>query len=820
MLEKALGQKLQNTMLDTLELFCLFKPQFPSHNLQYLLANYLKEDRPEAHRALEDARDTMKLVKKIFADLAGEDYDLLEETLQKMNQTNWGWLPYLQEIAPTSLRKAAAAAPAFGNTEPACAYTLDDIERLLKDEKNWQQHFPGYMLRPQQLQMAMCVADSFREEQVVFIDAPTGSGKTLAYLLAALIFAVNNKEKIFISTNTKNLQQQILSEIPRIARVLELHNIRFADIKGISNYACRRKLEEETGVPAADLEDSLARAYLSNWSKRSLSGDLDDEISYWLRYKNPALNRLMNSVRCRKEDCAGRECKFYSECLYNWKVKAMQDSHICTINHSLLLTWPGGYPEIKHLIIDEAHALEEKAFEAFTREVSSYELSQFLEKLTGTGERGFLHYLQFYGRRYIPALDVKQMLQTAERIRQHSSDILRVLEPLNNDRHTMRLEIPRKEHELKEVACNLSSALETLAQLLQEIMEEICTKDEDFEKTILFKQGEEYMRTCRAWAGLLVECFEDEDEKSCRYLESSPNSWSFRIAPLDVAEHFYSKVVSGCRSMLLTSATLAEKGGYTRTVRALGFDRLEPEKIVFADPLPAAYDYASNSVLAVPSDSPGYGEEGFIDYAAEAIILAAKMLGGRTMALFTSLERMQKVIEKVRAPLEKEGISILGGENSSKRSDLEHFRKDENSVLFGSRGFFEGVDISGPALSCIIIDKLSFPYHDDPLIRARARYMKKMGRNPFNELLLADVKRTLRQQFGRLIRSETDKGFVLVLDQLGGGKRYCSSIIEELPGPQILKDAKLDEIIDNMKGKFREWGYEIYRSKAEIKKVQ
>lgn len=130
------------------------------------------------------------------------------------------------------------------------------------------------------------------------------------------------------------------------------------------------------------------------------------------------------------------------------------------------------------------------------------------------------------------------------------------------------------------------------------------------------------------------------------------------------------------------------------------------------------------------------------------------------------------------------------------------------------------MDISGPALSCIIIDKLSFPYHDDPLIRARARYMKKMGRNHFNELLLADVKRTLRQQFGRLIRTETDKGFVLVLDQLGGGKRYCSSIIEELPGPQILKDAKLNEIINNMKGKFMEWGYEIYRSKAEIKKLQ
>ena len=157
-------------------------------------------------------------------------------------------------------------------------------------------------------------------------------------------------------------------------------------------------------------------------------------------------------------------------------------------------------------------------------------------------------------------------------------------------------------------------------------------------------------------------------------------------------------------------------------------------------------------------------------------------------------------------------MRALGGKDSSKRADLEHFREDENAVLFGSRGFFEGVDVSGPALSCIIIDKLSFPFQNDPLLKARVNYLEKKGLNPFNELLLADVKKTLRQQFGRLIRSETDRGFVLVLDQLGGGKRYRDSVLEELPGPQIVKNVKLDEILNKMKERFVEWGYEIHGS--------
>jgi ATP-dependent DNA helicase DinG len=812
MLEKALGRELKNTLLDSLELFCLFKPHFPGHNLQYLLQHYLKENRPEMHRALADARDTIKLVQKLFADLAETDCDLLEETLQKMHGTDWSWLPYLQEITPTSLKQVTITVPFYDKDESECAYTLNNIERLLKNEKAWQKYFPGYIFRPQQLQMALSVADSFQGKQAIFIEAPTGSGKTLAYLLAALLFAVNEKEQVFISTNTKNLQQQVLDDLPQIAAVLGIENLRFTDMMGIANYACRRRAEEEAGNPGGALEARLAKSYLLNWIRRTTTGVLDD-LSYWFRFNNPNLNTLINTVGCRREECDGHECSYKGECFYRRKVEMMRNAHLCLINHSLLLTWPGGYPEVKRLIIDEAHALEKKAFEAFTREVSSFELGQLLSRLIQGGNKGYLHYLLFYGRKVLPALEIGPALGTINQIRQYADNIALLLEPYQDEKYSKRIEIPKDYAELEEAVLSLSSGLAILARFLEETMAEISIKDEDFEKTTLFRQGEEYMKICRAWSGLLEGCFEEEeDEKNCHYLECSRNKWSFRIAPLDVAELFHSRVLSGCDSLVLTSATLAEKDGYDRHVRALGFDRLEPERLVLADPLPDVYDYWQNSVLAIPSDSPGYSDDSFADYAAKAVIGAAKMLGGRTMALFTSLERMQRVIEKVRAPLEKEGISVLGGENSSRRGDLEHFREDENAVLFGSRGFFEGVDISGPALSCIIIDKLSFPYQDDPLLKARVKYLEETGLNPFNDLLLADVKRTLRQQFGRLIRSETDRGFVLVLDQLGGGKRYRDSVLEELPDPQILKNVKLEEILDKMKERFIEWGYEICRA--------
>lgn len=806
MLEKALAEPLQNTLLDSLELFALFKPHFARHGMDYLMRHYLKTDRPEAHRALADAQDTMLLLAKLFADLARDDADILSRTLTILARTDWKWLPYLQGIAPAALRQVKVAPPAEVASEPECAHTLDDLSKLLTDEAIWQEHFPGYRTRLQQLEMAFAVATAFKKNRALFVEAPTGSGKTLAYLLVSLIHAACEKERVYISTNTKNLQQQLMDELPRLARMLGMQNMRFAEMKGIGNYICRRRAEEEADLPGSDPGIQLARAFLANWLSRSSSGEHDD-ISYWFRQHNPHISRTLSMLQCRREDCTGQECEYCSECFYQRKVKAMQNSHLCTINHALLLTWPGNYPEIKLVVCDEAHVLPEKAFEAFTRDVSSFELNRFSDRLVRGKDKGFLNFLDFHGRRTIAKLDIKPAMAAFAQLKSSSSDVSLLLElPFGSNR--VRSEIPEDNEELKTAVLHLSSALESLANRTGEAMREISLKDEDFENSNLFRQGGEYMGSCRVWAALLQDCFNNnKDNAVCRYMEYGNGFWAFRVTPLDISESFFSKVISGKDAMVMTSATLAEKGGYARLARTLGFDRLEKERIGFKDPLPHSYDYAQHSLLAIPSDSPGYGSEDFASYAARSVCGAARILHGRTMVLFNSLERMEKVMEIARAPLEKEGISVLGGRFSSRRSDLEHFREDANAVLFGSRAFFEGVDVKGPALSCIIIDKLSFAYQSDPLQKARGDYLKSKGLIPFIELNLAEAVKTLRQQFGRLIRSETDRGVVLVLDQLGGGMWYCGHIVSELPGPRILSGITLDEIIARMDGIFRQWGY-------------
>ena len=359
MLEKALGEELKSTFLDTLELFVLFKPHLPRHSLEYLIRHYLKEDRLEAHRALEDAQDTARLAEKLFAELSADGAGILEKTLELMRGTGWGWLKYLEKISP-AIQYPAVTPFVIRKTVSHCKYTLDDAIELLADEERWQKYLPGYRVRPQQLKMAKYVTDAFKSGQALFIEAPTGSGKTLGYLLPAVIWAVKEKEKVFISTNTRALQEQVLSELPVIAAVLGIENINFADMKGISNYACRRKVEEEAKLPGGDLDTRLARCYLQNWAKLSTTGEVE-EISYWFRLNNKYLSRLINMVRCRREDCEGQKCSFNKECFYHRRVREMQSSYLCIINHSLLLTWPKGYPQIRRLIINEAHSLEGKS---------------------------------------------------------------------------------------------------------------------------------------------------------------------------------------------------------------------------------------------------------------------------------------------------------------------------------------------------------------------------------------------------------------------------------------------------------------------------
>ncbi|NLK00286.1 MAG: DEAD/DEAH box helicase, partial [Clostridia bacterium] len=736
-LEAKLGW-LNNIFLDSLELFVIFKPHFPQHNLNHLIQNYLGEDREEEHRALEDALDTRRAVEKLMGDLCLLDADLLEKAMRYMEGTTWNWLPYLKNIPISPLRHTSERAVSHNWEEPTAHglgdLGLDDMGYILRDQERWRKHLPSYEFKEHQLDIAQSIIDVFEGEQALFLEAPTGSGKTLPYLAAAFLWSHFMDEKVFISTNTKNLQQQIQEEMPKIAGALGLENFRVSDLKGISNYACRSKIDDEVGVKPRNLDEALAKLFLYCWSMRTSSGELQD-ISYWFRMNNKYMNSLSKRVHCRKENCAGDGCEQRDLCFYWQRVDEMRRSSVCTINHSLLLTWPWGFPEIKKIIIDEAHSLEEKARESFSDEVSSYELGEFCSQLRKKNKKSLLNLLKLYcGRVGITDVDFTPAFSKVEELEAYNKDLSGMTQSLAGPRYDSRygfhIPISHGWKDLEETILRCANVFQDLGKFILDIAGEMERRAANFGQTELKSMAEEYYKICEKWAGDLKRIFHSEDGV-CRHLKGNEGWWSFHITPLDVAEVFHERILKNNRGIVLTSGTLAQGGSYDKISQSLGFHLLDEGKVQFLDPLPPMFDYANNSVLALPQDSPGYKSSRFPEYFAHAVYIIAKMLGGRTMVLFSNRSRMTDIIRRVSMPLEKMNIRVYDDRYGSKQGLIEKFREDRRAVLFGSKSFYEGVDIKGPALSCVIIEKLDFRYRGDPILSARCRDLEKQGLNPF-----------------------------------------------------------------------------------------
>ncbi len=824
-LNKELGYRPGNKVLDTLELFCLVKPSLKSYSLDKLLKDYLGEDREEEHRALQDARDTLALLELLLNELREKNGDITEKTLTFMNGTDWPWLPVIRQLSGglvsqkySEIATAPEKKPRPGRvTGP---YGPGDLDRLLKDEAVWQPHLGGYRYNKQQNYLARSIAEAFKKGEFLFTEAPTGSGKTLAYLVSAVLGLTENGQRVYISTNTKNLQQQIHDELPVICRALAVTGIKMADIKGINNYACKFKVQEEYDRFQGSMEntaDKLARLFLHNWAFTVKGGEVE-EIPYWFRKHNSILELILPLIRCRREDCHGLRCRYYRECFYWNKVEEMEESHLCVINHSLLLTWPGNYPGIKRLIIDEAHTLEEKAYTTFTDEVSLNELNTLLYRLRPAKGEGYLDFIAAdFNRKKLQVniLPVTEALAEAGECLQEVSGAVGELTGDRDNYYPLQLIIAPHQPEwepVNEITETLSYILKDLADKLETVLK--AAYDEEEEPGNLKQQGINYAALFRDNSLTLHRCFNEDREDHCYYLESRKqwnrrpagdsysSNWSFRAAPLDISDHFHEKVLTDIDAVVLTSATLAERGRYNRLVRTLGFDKADnPVKSI--EPLPSPFNYRDNCILALPEHELKFGTDEFLDYMARVIVEVASFLGGRTLVLFSSKDRLERVAGKARRSLEKENITVFDGTDMSRHAIITALKQDSRAVIFGSRSFFEGIDIKGPALSCVIIEKLPFTYAGDILNSAIGRYLYKD--RSFFGMVLPQMIRSFRQQFGRLLRSGEDKGVVMVMSQLKKGEKFYNSITAELP-PVPVWQQETEELLSRLKGQYHDWG--------------
>jgi ATP-dependent DNA helicase DinG len=716
--------------------------------------------------------------------------------------------------------------------------TTLELEQAFGPDGLLAKNLKGYEQRAEQVQMALCVADALNNNRVALIEAGTGTGKSLAYLIPSILWSLRREQRVVISTNTINLQEQLIKkDIPLLQRNSSVP-FEACLVKGRGNYLCLRKLDGATAEPglfpdAASEELEAIKA----WSETSRSGCLS-ELSF-----HPS-RELWDDLRCEADQCSRSRCPYFQRCFFYQARREAANASLLVVNHALLLAdislrRESGYdatailPAFSKLVIDEAHHLEEAATGALSVRISRLGLIRQLARLAPAGNRsGILSVLNTrIGKELPEELDalyqeLSGLIEAALLPQTHelASIIDRELDRLADALRQEQLsaddlrggEIRRRiTDEVRQTPFwqELKQRFELLAERLTELSAGLGALDRAASKLPdTIRQGLDSwltdasgigMRLSAAARDLLWFCGEEQD--SCRWLEARHSSRgdhvTICVAPLDVADTIKSALLDQIPTVVLTSATLTVGGSFNYLRRRTGLELLEAGRLSELA-LSSPFDYASQALIGIPHDLPDPATAAFRQALAETILRAVTISQGGAFVLFTSYELLKQTHARLQASLEQAGLTVLRqGEGGGRHQLLARFRKEPNAVLFGTDSFWEGVDVKGDALRLVIIARLPFHVPTEPIQQARAEQIVSTGGDPFSEMSVPQAVLKLRQGFGRLIRSRTDHGAVLILDSRIVSKGYGKRFLKSLPAAAQLITAS-DPLFDALQAFF------------------
>jgi ATP-dependent DNA helicase DinG len=623
--------------------------------------------------------------------------------------------------------------------EPALAEVFDAGGLL-------QRALPDYEDRPAQLAMAQAVHRAVEAGEILLAEAGTGTGKTLAYLVPALL----SGRKTVIATGTKTLQDQLfLKDIPLLARVLP-RRFSASLMKGRGNYLCRRNLRRSLEERHTRAERDLLRR-IQTWSATSPRGERA-ELSFL-----PEPDPLWDELAAWSETCLGTNCEDYESCFLTRMRQEAAAADVVIVNHHLLLADAvlrdsGVFqviPSFDVLILDEAHLLEDVATDFFGEEISNLRVERLLRDAQREWAAAPLE------DRTVPA----QLTVLAEAA-------ARFFQALNIPEGTQRL----RDAQLAGLHRTYGMELVEAQILLSDLIHAGARASEGLLACA---------RRAREQAVILRGFFDPtpgHDQKQARavvrWSERRGRAVFLRASPLDVSEDFRRSVLEAARAVILTSATLATGEGFDFLAGRLGIENPRTYQA------PSPFDYATQAVLYVPSHLPSPQDAAFIDLAAEEIRAILELSRGRALVLFTSLAAMEAthriLEERVPFPLLVQG-------QAPRSQLLDRFREDVASVLLATRSFWQGVDVVGESLSCVIIHRLPFGFPGEPVLEARLEYIQQQGGDPFWGYQVPSAIITLRQGLGRLIRSGSDRGALCILDGRILTRRYGRAFLQSLP---------------------------------------
>ncbi len=618
---------------------------------------------------------------------------------------------------------------------------MNDLTEVLGPEGLLSRHIEAFSYRPQQLEMAQRVEQVIASGGVLITEAGTGTGKTFAYLVPALLSGL----KVIISTGTKNLQDQLYHrDLPLIKDSLAVP-ASVALLKGRSNYLCIHRMEnavQEGRLRSRELVDQLME--VQEWSGKTKIGDIAELSSI------PEDSSIWPVITSTVDNCLGAECPSYSTCHLVEARRRAQEADLVVVNHHLLCAdfalKEEGFgellPEADCFIVDEAHQLPETASNFFGVNVTGRQLLE----LARDSETEYLR----------EAGDMPEIPDQVSALSKSVRD-LRLVFGLD----------------LRRGPWSEISGDERITNALDQVQNELVSLKELLGK---IKERGKGLESCHGRCEQMLEkldaLFAGDDDNSIRWFETYSQSFNLNRTQLDVSEMFQSQIQQRSGSWIFTSATLAVGDSFRHFQGQLGIH--EAETLCLDSP----FDYPNQALWFVPRNMPEPRSPDFLDAVLEIIVPVVEASAGRAFLLFTSHRALRLAAEALE---ERVDFPLLVQGSAPKTELLDRFRELGNAVLLGTASFWEGVDVRGEALSCVVIDKLPFASPGDPVLQARIDALKKRGGNPFMEFQVPQAAIALKQGAGRLIRDETDRGVLVICDPRLLSKGYGHTFLNSMP---------------------------------------
>ncbi len=829
---------LDNDTIDTVTLASILYPSLGRYRLEFL-AEALNLHLPEggqSHRALADTELTAELFMALLEKATKLDISILSEIIETGGRVGWTEAMFFEDALKIAAKQAFSGSgrqsvrrnqrlkelfkpskirgkQLIPEEEPK-QIDPDDILGMFAEGGNFQTVFPNFEYREQQVEMVDAVVNAFNKGLHSLIEAGTGTGKSVGYLLPSAFWAHQNGRRVVVSTNTINLQDQLVEkDIPTLQKALPFE-LRAAIRKGRRNYVCSRIFQQWRQKGVSDPAEMTLYARLLVWLPETDTGDRG-ELSLRTFEERLMWDKISasNDV-CSQDLCTQNRCPRYIA------QRRAENAHIVIVNHSLLLSDLANenhiLPEFQDLVVDEAHHLEPAVTGGLSFEADKRVLERAVNDIL-RARGGLLE--EVTGRTNIIPPDIRADLdKVIGRIRNAAGiaadrvdDFFTTLSYFLSDKTRGRGDFAQQIRLVSAVRAdamwdevviswdNLNKPLHQIGKNIKELAEGIIELNEQFtidDIEVVVQSLATALRSIEENRENIDKIIAKPDEDHIYWAEVIKDRLSLHAAPLHVGPLVEQYIFHNKETVVLTSATMQT---------APAFGNREPDFSYIRDRLFAQhttelsvgspFDYKKNALLYLVTDMPEPNQPGYDRKVAQAIIDVAATLGGRTMVLFTSYRQLKETAEAIRAPLAQEGIQVLAQLQGSSRQQLTQQFKAPNAraVLLGTKSFWEGVDVPGESLQAVLLVKIPFDVPSDPIFSARSETFE----NSFFEYSIPEAILRWRQGFGRLIRRQSDEGIVFILDKRVISKRYGSAFVESLPDCTTIRQpsTRINELI-------------------------